>query len=358
MAALCCVFIVLTPSIVADADSLAQDYASGLDGNGKLVYDAVSERFREEMADPASDLSFDIVLSGPMLFDSTEDAMAYARDTVNSALASIYYTDATAIWLWDLPVKAVEIDVDSESVRVSSTQSGWASEVMFMPTHVRFTVSVPEDMRDDEATEANEISGYLNEVSDRVFQVFGSDSEKVVAIAKRFTCRLAEDPEGEVSNVYDALVTGHSSYAGIAAAFGYLCQQNGVQSMVVKGTVYASAGDEEGTTRYWNAVLDSEAGLWYGSDYAIYDGDDRLPLMAGVSTVLASGSAGAFSATHVAELDLASENSLTAPEISQRGYEWPDDRTFFEKWGTHIMVTAIVILIMVGIIYAARTGSL
>ena len=144
---------------------------------------------------------------------------------------------------------------------------------------------------------------------------------------------------------------------GIAAAFTYLCQYNGVDALTVRGTIVTSSNPDDNETGCWNVVRnDDEAGTWYGVSITAYDGDDRSPLMAGASTEVGVSGPG-FSSVYVADLDLASENSLNPIQISATGFDWPDDRTFFEKYGTHVFAVILVAIIAGVIVYALRTGN-
>ena len=89
-----------------------------------------------------------------------------------------------------------------------------------------------------------------------------------------------------------------------------------------------------------------------------YDGDDRSPLMAGYGTETPESNGERFGATHVADLDMTSGNSLVPVAISAEGYSWPDDRTFMEKWGTHVFAVIIVAVIVGVFVYAIRKGNI
>ena len=400
LAVFCFIAVMALPAVQADTGSDA-GYQSQLDANGQKVYQDVGDRFESEIGSgsPHNTLQFLISFPDPMLFQDEDQAVAYATDVVNSALAAIYYTDAEAVWLWDLPIKAVEVTVTCAEVEVSYPNSDKDSGTYVMPASVRFTVDVPTDMADDPSTmEENELYTRITELRDARFEVEGSVSEKVKAIADRLHSitvvdnvivetpeetpeenpdnpgetpseetpgdtaddsseETGEPQESQVGNVYDALVTGSSSTEGIAAAFTYLCQYNGVDALTVRGTVVTSSNPDENGTGCWNIVRnDDEAGTWYGVSVTDYDGDDRSPLMAGASTEIGVSGPG-FSSVYVANLDLASENSLNPIQISATGFDWPDDRTFFEKYGTHVFAVILVAIIAGVIVYALRTGN-
>ena len=91
-----------------------------------------------------------------------------------------------AVWLWDLPVKDVVVEVSTGPVTTKLTESGY-EKVYFAATGVSLTLSVPEDMADDPATEQNELADRMDSVrkAAAAISVGGSVSEKVKAIADR-----------------------------------------------------------------------------------------------------------------------------------------------------------------------------
>lgn len=377
MAVFCFIAVLAAPVAAEETGSALPntDYVSQLDENGRNVYDDVTGRFDTELSGsaPSRDLSFTIFLTDPVLFSTAEEATAYAQGIVQTALAAIYYTDAEAIWLWDLPISAPEVTVECGSVQISY-DDGRVPGTYSIPVSVSFTVSVPTDFVDNPDTTQNEIYQAITDLRNAASEITvtaESVPDKVIAIARaldsvrmiddRDPTEATEDQEadpGSVSNAYDALVTGESSSAGIAMAFTYLCELNGITASTVKGTVVTNA-DGATETGYWNVLWDGER--WYAADVTIYDGDGREPLMAGMSTMVYVSDMTAhrgFGSTHVADLDLATANSLNAVTVPADGYDWPDDRTFFEKYGTHVMAVIITAIIVGVIIYALKKGDL
>ena len=362
LAVFCFIAVLFAPSADAEGGPVG-DYVSQLDANGQKVYTDVAERFDTELSggQPAESLSFMIYLPDPVLFSTEEEAVAYGMEMAHSALAAIYYTDAEAIWLWDLPVSSPEVTVECGAVNLTFPDSGRAPGRYTMPVSVSFTVTVPSGFSDTDPGR-NEVMDAVNELREAAdLKASGTVGDVVKAVARSLSgIRDHTDEEGTVSNAYDALVTGESSSAGIAMAFTYLCERNQVAAATVKGTVVT---DSEGATAtgYWNVVWDAEASRWYGSDSTIYNGSDETPLLAGMSSLVLLPSMDVkrgFGSTHVTELDLSSPNSLESVAIPAEGYDWPDDRTFIEKYGTHVMATIIVAVIVGVILYAMRNGDL
>ncbi len=359
-----CVIVVVTVRSEQVNGATDSDYVSQLDSNGQTVYDAVTSRFANEIngVNPQTTVQITVMLTDPVLFEDEESATDYAKGVVNDALAVIYYTDAEAIWLWDLPVTFVEVVVRCDSVTISNFETGIETGSYITPTMVTFALTIPSSFISEDGS-GNTVMEALNAIRDVRTQVSGTVPEKVQVIADLlYGITVADDEEGTVSNVYNALVTRNSSSAGFAAAFTYLCALNDVTAQTVKGTVVI---DTAGTTSvgYWNVVLctDSDVDTWYFVDVTQYDGDDRASLLAGMSTLVLlpfSDAYRGFGSTHVVDLDMASSNSLSVPSIPAEGYAWPDNRTFLERWGTQIMAVLIVAIIVAIILYGLKTGSL
>lgn len=378
MAMFCFIAVMALPACAAEGEQAQPDYVSQLEEDygsyGMGVYQEVTERFKTQIdgGSPQGTLTVPVFFqtTGNLsLFSTEEEAIAFATQAVNTALAAIYYTDAEAIWLWDLPITAPTVTVECRTVTVGQAD-GTASGTYYTPVKAEITMSVPADFADDTDTPENEIAQAISAIREARTEVSGSVSEMVQAIANSLrgvrisddTLTLpedaAEDAQLSVSNVYDALVTGESSSAGIAMAFTYLCQYNGVVAETVKGDVVTDS-DDNTETGFWNVVWDGES-RWYNCDVTFYDGDDRAPLMAGVSTSILMPDGvthRGFGAVHVADLDLSSDNSLSPTTVPAQGFQWPDDRSFLEKWGTHVMAVIIVAIIVGVILYALKKGD-
>lgn len=378
MAVFCFIAVLAAPVIDAEGSETVvpdTDYVSQLDENGRTVYDEVTGRFSTELSgSPSGTLSFMIYLGDPVLFATPEEATAYAQDVVQTALAAIYYTDAEAIWLWDLPISSPEVTVECGLAEITYPDTDRDPGTYSIPVSVSFSVSVPSDFTDSPDTAQNEISQAISDLREAAEDIGVNASQvpdKVIAITQALSSvrdiddqeavEATEGSEGQpatVSNAYDALVTGESSSAGIAMAFTYLCERNGITAATVRGTVVTNSGGAT-ETGYWNVLWDGER--WYATDVTVYNGDDRDPLMAGMSTLVLVSDMSVtrgFGSTHVADLDLAASNSLSSVTVPADGYEWPDDRTFFEKYGTHVMAVIIVAVIVGVILYALRNGDL
>ena len=359
LAAFCFIVIAALPlAVPADADgegpSQSDVYGSQLDANGRAVYDATASAIAAALEAPVNTLQVTVSLPEPVLCADTPAAEAYARGVAEEALAALYYTDPMAVWLWDLPVAAPAVDVSTGSVELVASGAELGQTVYFTPVSVTFSLSVPSDMADDPETEADELSERIKAVEDAAsgVTVSGSVSEKVKAIADRLVgVRDSDDAEGQVGNVYDALVANSSSSAGIAMAFAHLCQLNGVEAVVVAGTVHSSFG-EDAHHGYWGLVRDGDS--WFGADLTWYDGDDRSVLMAGYATQTSAVAAGErFGVTHIADM-----GPLDAPAMAEDGFAWPDDSTFLEKYGTHVFAVVIVVVIVGTLLYAVRKGNI
>ncbi|MBQ8179995.1 MAG: hypothetical protein IJ026_06135 [Candidatus Methanomethylophilaceae archaeon] len=351
--------LVLMLTVAAPLSSGGSDAAGGsfyqsqLDPNGNAVYEALGSL----RGDYSNSATVEVALPTPVMHADAAAAEAYAVGTVMDALAARYMGDPLIVHLWDLPVSVPDVGVTTSVVTVSG--DGGASGRYHTASSVTFTLTVPADMLDDPATEANELADRMEGLKAvaKGMTVSGEvPSEAKSLVGKLSGTKVVSDPEGEVGNMYDALVIRSSSSAGIAAAYTYLCTLNGIDAVTVPGTVYGSDG--EGTAAYWNAVLYD--GGWYAVDVCSdRSADDGEYVMAGASTSVPVGKdTEMFSAVNVADTSVVVPNSLTSPGLVRDGYEYPDDSTFFERYGAHIFMVVLVGIIVACIVYGIRSGEL
>lgn len=269
--------VACAPALSADAADTGSGYASQLDANGKQIYSEVVSAVASALEEPANTLSVAIEPGNLVLFDAKEDAVSYSEEIVKKALFAVYYSMPMAAWLWNLPVADFdgtgsplkEATIGIVKVTPESDPSG--TKTYWCVSEIVLEMTVPDAIADDPDTEDNELKAALDEVQSAVKAYSGDDASKVKAIADGLrSIKTKDDGDGEVSNLYDALVGKKSSSAGIAAAFAYMAQSNGLDALTVHGTV--GTGSDTG---YWNIVrLD---GNWYGVDVTVYDGKDKAP---------------------------------------------------------------------------------
>ncbi len=334
------------PLISDDSDAAEQSfYMSQLDENGCAVFNALGGLLGNYSNTAEVGVKFDRIT----LFEDEGSARAYAGSVVDDALAAKYYSEPLIPHLWDLPVSYPEVTVNISEATLSDDPVKY-----YIVTGVSIILSVPEDMQDDPNTDGNELEKKVNEVKEAVRSFSpsgGNDADKVKSIAGHLkSVRAAEDAEGEVSNIYDAVVTKRSSSAGVAAAFTYYCMANSIESVTVKGLVYDGS---DSTVEYWNAVR--TGGSWYAVDTMKYNQGNKAYLMAGSATQVVTGeSPERFSTTHVADLELSEPNGLNAPSLNRTEYPYPDDTPFLEKYGGWIILVLIIAIAAVFMVKAAK----
>ncbi len=335
---------------VVDA-AQSDDYVSQLDDNGLGLYGYVDGQL--VVKDGVVPLSISIVypIGTPVLFDDVASAKAYAESMVADALSALYLSDPYSVWLWDYPVKELGIDVVTTVV---GGYSGSPATSYVAPTSVSFVLNVPEAYRDDPATEVDETLEALNAVDSATKTFEGTLYDKVRGINDILRgVDVTADGEGTIGNIHDALVKGASSTAGIAAAFTYLCEVNGIDALTVQGSVLDGDGFVQA---YWNVVRDGES--WLAVDCTWNSGDEKNCLLAGVSSdVSFEGAIHGYGSTHVADLSSIPADGLVAPQIAIDGYEWPDERGFVMKYGAHIAMAVITLLIVLAIVIAIRNDN-
>ena len=339
--------VALFVPLASDGSDAAEQsfYMSQLDENGCAVFNALGGLLGNYDNTAVVDVTFDSIT----LFEDEGSARAYAGSVVADALAAKYYSEPLIPHLWDLPVTYPEVIVNISEATLSDNPVKY-----YIVTGVGITLSVPADVQDDPNTDTNELESKVNEVKDAVrsFSPSGSnDADKVKSIAGHLkTVRSAEDDEGEVSNIYDAVVTKRSSSAGGAAAFTYYCMANSIESVTVRGLVYDGS---ESSVEYWNAVR--TGGSWYAVDTVMYNEGNKAYLMAGSATQVVKGETPErLSTTHVEDLDLSQPNGLDAPTLNKTEYPYPDDTPFLVKYGGWIILALIIAIAAFFMVKAAR----
>ncbi|MGN0098465.1 MAG: hypothetical protein ACI38Y_03965 [Candidatus Methanomethylophilaceae archaeon] len=334
------------PVVQEGSDAAEQSfYMSQLDVNGCAVFNALGGLLGNYSNTAEVDVTFDSIT----LFEDEGSARAYAGSVVDDALAAKYYSEPLIPHLWDLPVSYPEVKVNTSEVTLSDNPVKY-----YIVTGVSIVLSVPEDMGDDPGTDTNELEKRINEVKEAVRSFSpsgGNDADKVKSIAGHLrSVKSVDDEEGQVSNIYDAVVSKRSSSAGVAAAFTYYCMANSIESVTVRGLVYDGS---DSSVEYWNAVR--TGGSWYAVDTVMYNQGNKAYLMAGSATqVVAGETPERLSTTHVADLDLSQPNGLDAPDLSRDGYPYPDDTPFLEKYGGWIILTLIIGIAAVFMVKAAK----
>lgn len=340
LAVTCLVAIVCVPFVTDPVSGSTGGYDSQLDANGQQIYEEVLSRVSSGLADPTETIDISIDFNRIVAMDSNEDVTAYIERITSEALFAAYYSQPMAVWLWDLPVVQPELTTAVNLLKITSVDDPSDVKGYFSPKSVSFILTVPEDMKQDLKTKIEKVTSAIMSVSGDVPSVVKAISGDLRNISQK------DDAEGEISNVYDALVDRKSSSAGIAAAFTLVAKSNGLNALTVCGTT----GSDKEKVGYWN-IVDFDGG-WYGVDVTIYDGKDKSPIMAGYNTKIVMGDGTyyeRFGSTHIA-----GDGHLNQMEIVRNGYSWPDDRSIFEKWGNQIFMVIIVAMILGAIIYALK----
>lgn len=337
-------------SAVADADAGQSSgfYRDQLDANGQGLYDEVGATLAALEEAPVNEAKISYTMSS---VPSTEaDAVSYAQSVVSDALAALYLSDPSHVWLWDYPISNVAIGTSS-----FDPASGTIA--------VTFSLAVPDRYADDPETEADELAETIADFRGKI-EAFEGDALSIVQSVNNVLRdtrvsddrEATEDQEATVSSPLDAL-NGESSSAGIAAAFTVLCNASGLECVTVRGYAPSDDAEDGRETAYWNLVM--YEGGWYGVDCTLNSEEAKNCLLAGSSTrMVVGGTYERFGGIRAADLDMADPNSLEAPSMVVVGYEWPDDSTFLEKYGLYIILVLMCAIIFGVLIHAMRNGAL
>ncbi|MBR2347624.1 MAG: hypothetical protein IKA66_00640 [Candidatus Methanomethylophilaceae archaeon] len=349
--ALASALTVLLAPVVADGSDAVEGsfYIDQLDSNGLCVYNELDCL----ISNYESNVTMSVKFEHPVLFETEDAAREYAQSTVNDALVAKYLSSPMIVHLWDLPVTDVII---TETLSKSQV-SGGVTGTYWSITQVAFDLSMPADITDDPNTSQNEVAEILGDIKDecRSMTVAGEGAEKARNIASKLSfVKVVSDEEGVISNIYDAVCLGKSSPAGIAAAYTYLCQINGLDAVSVAGDVYE--GSKDGTVGYWNVV---NVDGWYAVDVSCTNkGYDGAVMAGSAGEVTKDKTSEVYGIMHYANLDIIMENDLLAPSIVRESYDFEEEESFLDKYGLYIFATAIMLIIAVTLYHGVRTGEL
>jgi|GEM_PF-1602982 len=346
MALLILASAVFIPS--SDADVAGQDvftYYSLLDDNEAMIYKEVSAA--TSVTDES--VSFKVVFKENRLFDDTDDAEAYAKQAVANALSALYLSNPMVPYVWDYPAKGTTVTPEVVTVTVSSGED--AVNTYYVVQSASFSLKVPEGI-------TSESMDALNEAIGKVKVTGNTDADKVRSIMATLKgLSFQKDGEGEISNIYDALVTKKTTSAGVAQAFVQLCKSNSIAAISVSGDntlakeeklsvwnyVYLEGDIDGTTTKSWymvDASYASDSGICGYSTEITFDGKNYS--MAGV---------------HGTDLKYVGDNTLTVPQIAAGKYVPVGGVPFLEKYGEMILIGAMGAVIVIGMLYAVRQGN-
>jgi len=334
------------PAMDADtSESELFTYYSQLDPNEAAVYEEVCSA--RTIIDASQ--TFRVDFGQKVLFDEPSLATAYAERAVNNGLSALYLSDPMIPYVWDYPV--TDVKVTAEVVLWPDLPEEQGVESYYIVKSVEFTLSVPEGITADSMKE-------LNDALDAIKINGNSDAEKVINIMNVFnTAVFQKDGEGEISNIYDALVTKRTTSAGVAQAFVEICNKNSITAITVAGQSLLA---KEEAQSFWNYVyLEGDIGgqtmrSWYIVDptYASAAG------ICGYSTEITfENKVYSMAGTHNTDLRIISGNTLSVPQIEANKYVPVGGVPFFEKYGEMIIIGAIGAVLVLGMVYAVRSGN-
>ena len=321
------------------SDTEVFSYYSQLTADESAVY---KEVYKATTVD-GSERTFTVDLDGKVLFDDEASASKYAKDTVRKALEALYLSTAMIPYIWDLPVTDVEVEPDMEVVTVTH---GEVSETYYVVASVAFNLSVPAGITAESMKELETAISSIN--------VGGKTKAENVSYIVTHLSGIAfeADQEGEVSNIYDALVVKKTTSAGVAQAFNQLCKNNDILSISVTGIDTLA---KEETNSYWNYVY-LEGDIEGETKYAWFIVDSSYCATAGIAgyatTFEKDGQLMTMASTHSAEQD------LSLPQLNKDKYVKVGGPDFLELHGEKIILIAMAAIIVVAMLYAVRTGSI
>lgn len=338
--------VLCVPALNAESvDSSQTPYLSQLDDNELLIYNSISKATSVESATKEFSVQFD----SSRLFSDVATAELYADGTVQNALSAGYLSNPSVPYLWDYPVKHVDTKVSVKMVKIIDVDTG-VETTKYVVDSVSFSLTVPEGITADS----------INELNDAIkdIKVTGkTNADKVKSIMSTLdSLTYEEDKEGEISNIYDALVKKKTTSAGVSQAFTKLCKDNDIPAIIVAGDNLLAAKEAK---NFWNYVY-LEGDIEGETAYAWYLVDASYANSVGIAGYLTEvtydGKTYSMLSAHNVDLTLSAENVLTVPLLAKEKYVPVGGPTFLEMYGEQVMLGLLAVILVVAFVYAIRTG--
>jgi hypothetical protein len=336
------------PAVDAGSETVGETiftYTAQLDENSLLVYKEVGKATSVD----DSTRTFKVELEKTRLFKEESEAKTYGTFLVNQALSAEYLSNPMIPYLWNYPV--CNLEVTSEIDRVKDSSSG-QSTTYYAVSSVTFSLSVPEGITSDSMKQ-------LNDAIKDIKVNGNTDADKVVSMMNYLnSLSFQKDDEGKISNIYDALVSKRTTSAGVAQAFTQLCILNNIPVLTVAGD-NIMAKDE--SLSFWNYVY-LEGDQSGSTEFSWYMADASYAQSTGISGYLTEvsfdGKTYSMGAAHCSDLQLVGENTLILPQISKDKYVPVGGPPFLELYGEKLLLIVLGLVVVLGLVYAIRTGNI
>ena len=337
---------VLFPAIEVDSDDTELfSYYSQLDGNGIQVYKEVSKATSVD----STTKEFSIDFSKTNLYETVAEAEEYAEYTVNEAITACYLTNPMIPYIWNYPVDRSDVEVTT--VKVKQTIDGQESWY-YAVDKANFSLTVPEGITSDSMKA-------LNEAIQKIKPSGNTEADKVRSIMGTLSgITFQKDGEGKISNIYNALVDKKSTSAGVAQAFVQLCTVNNIPAITVSG--YAVQAKEENFS-FWNYVYleGDQSGVTKKSWYIVDSSYSSSAGIAGYLTEISfDGRTYSMSSAHYTDLEVTGPNDLVLPQVSKDKYVQVGGPSFLELYGEKLLMGVLGLIVILGLVYAIRTGNI
>jgi len=339
--------VMFIPASDADiSDTEIFTYYELLEENDAAVYKEVAKATSVD----AGTKDFEVAFKDMRLFSDIDRAKDYGDSTVQQALAAVYLSCPMVPYIWDYPVKKVEVTPSISTVKIMTADG--KESTSYVVDSVSFSLTVPEGITADSIKE-------INSVIDSVKVTGNTDADKVLSIMSYLNgLSFLKDEEGEVSNIYDALVVKKTTSAGVSQAFSQLCMLNNIPVITVTGYNLLAA---EETFSCWNYVyLEGDVdGTTKMSWYIVDPSYTNSTGIAGYLTeVVYENKAYSMSSAHYTDLTLSSPNTLTVPPLEKNSYVPVGGIPFWQKYGEMFIIMAIAVLVILALLHAAKTGNI
>ncbi len=219
-------------------------------------------------------------------------------------------------FIFDNPIQSMWMDINQSQISVKNTGTKHGDGYLWKITSIQNTIpSLPNYSNPKKMTET--LKKAIENIS-----VEGQTLLEKVRFIHNYVCNINtyDLNAPHAYSAYGALIDGRSVCEGYAEAIKLLCDQNGIESILVFGSGITSAGNDN---HMWNYIK-MDDGNWYALD-ATWDDGKKISesyFLVGYDTVVDSINNITFSQDHLPSENISEDSSkkFTLPELSSKSY--------------------------------------
>lgn len=261
-------------------------------------------------------VQFSVNLLKPIEFISQNKTLTESeREEILLSIKNISQISYDA-FVFDNPLQSMWMDINKSQINVKNTGTKYGDAYLWKITSIQNTIPVLSNY-----SEPKKMTETLKKAVEG-FSVQGETLFEKVRSIHDYVCNITtyDLNASHAYSAYGALVDGKSVCEGYAEAIKLLCDQAGIESILVFGTGVTSAGNDN---HMWNYIK-MDDGKWYALDATWDDGKkiSEIYFLVGANTVVDNVTNTVFSQDHLPSGNISDNSSkqFSLPELSSESY--------------------------------------